>query len=118
MVRRVSASADPPDWDVDGLLSGNRFGFFGPDENCGWGWIPVEDAFPDSEATGVGREFHTLQYESAGVTVEWIERRPGYLSDWWFVEYRYKDYTCPGNRYPSAVYDTDMRIFVSECPSE
>ena len=111
----VLPDAHPPKWEVDGLLPGDRFGFFGPDEDCDWGWIPVEEALLEIDSTGVEKELLTFVYGSDGVTVEWIKEMH-YLNHWWFVEFRHKDYSCPYNDYSSSVYDPERHVFVSQCP--
>jgi hypothetical protein len=79
-------------------------GFFGPDSNCEWGWVPI------GYSDGVGSKYLVI---NSGLTIEEDEE----TFDWWFTEYVWKDYSCEETPPPlsTVTYDPGRHMFVSEC---
>ena len=98
-------------WAWEGITGANRMnysGFFGPDKDCNWDWVYVEDS-------------KELGYE--------VDTVPG-TGEAWFLQnnsdikvnrdgkwvFEWKDYSCPfENRYATAEYNPELHLFVSDC---
>ena len=86
----------------------NYSGFFGPDKDCNWDWVYVEDSkelgYEVDTVPGTG-DASFLQNNS---DIK-VNRDGKWVFEW-------KDYSCPfENRYATAVYNPELHLFVSDC---
>ena len=93
------------------IVGANRVwwsGFFGPDKDCNWDWVYVENSKePGYEVDTVpGTGYASFLNSNSNIKVnedgEWV--------------FNWKDYSCPfETRGATAVYDPELHLFVSDC---
>ena len=96
------------------IVGANRVwwsGFFGPDKDCNWDWVYVENSKePGYEIDTVpGTGYASFLNSNSNIKVnedgKWV--------------FNWKDYSCPfETRGATAVYDPELHLFVSDCGRE